>query len=420
MSEKEITIINADRKKMEYSTKKIKVAAYCRVSTKMEIQTNSLKNQIAFFTAKIKSNPDWDFAGVYFDYGVSGRLAANRKGFISMLDDCEKGKIDMILTKSVSRFARNTVESLKIIRNLTAKGIAVYFEEMEINTLTEETELMIGCFSVIAQAESENISKNIKWGIKQRMKKGIYKSNFECFGYRKGSEGVPEIVPEQAEAVKCIFDSYLNGYSLDRIGKILSEKGVQTFSGKSEWSSQEIQRILMNEKYVGDLLLQKTYTSDSIEQYRKVNNGEKQQYLIENNHPAIIDRAIFDLVQTKMKLRSRKRTCGMNETDTVKKYSGKYALSDLLVCAECGAKFKRNGKTTKDGCHKYYWRCAKHNAGCTCKSVGFEEEKLQETICKALSELFPNDTKFTKFDDDTVRNLISAVKIKDETVAVEV
>lgn len=210
---------------------KLRVAAYCRVSTDEEEQLNSYESQIAYYTEAIAKNPSWTFAGVYADEGVTGTVTSKRKDFLRLMKDCEKGKIDMILTKSISRFARNTVDSLSWVRKLRAMNIGVYFEEQAIDSLKAENEMLIGLFSVIAQAESENISANVKWGIHQSMKNGKFCSNFSCFGYKRGTTGVPEIIPEQAEVVRIIFDRFLDGNSLEQIQRYLQDNGFVTYKG---------------------------------------------------------------------------------------------------------------------------------------------------------------------------------------------
>lgn len=394
-TEKRVTKIEANplMKNIKSTNGKVRVAAYCRVSTDEEEQLNSYESQIAYYTEAISKNPRWTFAGVYADEGITGTVTSKRKDFLRLMRDCEKGKIDMVLTKSISRFARNTVDSLSWVRKLRAMNIGVYFEEQAIDSLKAENEMLIGLFSVIAQAESENISSNVKWGIRQSMKNGKFCSNFSCFGYRRGNNGVPEIIPEQAEIVRLIFDRFLDGNSLEQIQMYLQEKGILTYKGKNVWNKKIISSILKNEKYAGDLLLQKTFCSDPISKKTKINRGELPKYLVNNNHPAIIERDKFNMVQLEIARRSSKRKKSSNTKTQLGKYSGKYALSELLICGECGSNYKRNGKTDKNGKHgkhKYYWRCINRseNGSKICSSLGVEETKLHFAICKALSRAF--------------------------------
>lgn len=308
-----------------------------------------------------------------------------------MIKDCEKGKIDLILTKSVSRFARNTVDSLNYVRKLKAMNIGVFFEEQNLNSLTADSEMFIGLYSVIAQSESENISANVRWGIQQRMKNGTYAFRYNLLGYRKGDDGQPEIIPDEAEVIRKIFNMYLDGNSTNQIKEYLESNRILTKTGKSEWDKKIIRDILQNEKYAGDLLMQKTYRTDCISKKTKKNNGELPKYLVSNNHPAIIDRNTFKLVQLERSRRSSKRKNSDKTVTELGKYSGKYALSELLICGECGSVYRRRISNCR-GEKKVYWRCLnriEHGKQYCKKSVGIEECKLHEAICKALSEALP-------------------------------
>ena len=369
---------------------KKKVAAYCRVSTDSEDQLNSYEAQIAYYTEAIAKNPNWTFAGIYADEGITGTATTKRKDFLRLMRDCEKGKVDFILAKSVSRFARNTVDSLMWTRKLRAKGIGVYFEEQALDSLKAENEMLIGLFSVIAQSESENISANVKWGVQQRMKNGSYRTNFDCFGYRKGENGIPSIVPEEAEAVKRIYQMFLDGYSLTQIAKYLTESPYKTYRGHDFWKKEEVRYILTNEKYVGDIILQKTFISNCIDKQIKLNRGELPKYLVSNNHPGIIDRDTFNVVQVEFANRSNKKSKS-NLAQTEKgRYSSKFALTDILICGCCGSHYRRTGKTDKNGKRLYYWRCINRmdsKAKVCHDSIGVEENKLQTAICKCLSSM---------------------------------
>lgn len=370
---------------------KLRVAAYCRVSTDDEDQINSYNAQVAFYTDYICNNPKWCFAGIYADEGITGTLVSKRKRFQDMIKDCEKGKIDLILTKSVSRFARNTVDSLNYVRKLKSMNIGVFFEEQNINSLTTDSEMFIGLYSVIAQSESENISANVRWGIQQRMKNGTYAFRYNLLGYRKGEDGHPEIVPEEAEIIRRIFSMYLDGGSTNQIKDFLESNAILTKTGKSIWDKKVIRDILQNEKYTGDMLMQKTYRTDCLSKKIRKNNGELPKYLITNNHQAIIDRNTFKLVQLEMARRSSKRKSSDRGLSELGKYSGKYALSELLICGECGSPFRRRISNCR-GEKKVYWRCLnriEHGKQYCKKSVGIEESKLHEAICKSLSKLLP-------------------------------
>ena len=377
-------------RKNEY--RKTRVAAYCRVSTDEEDQMNSLDTQVKYYTGKIAENPNWTMAGIYADEGITGTRTDKREKFMSLMRDCEKGKVDLILTKSTTRFARNTVDSLSWIRKLRAMGIGVYFEEQNLDSLKTENETLLGFFSVMAQSESESISANIKWGVQKRMKNGTYSLNFKLLGYRKGEDGNPYIVPEEAEIVRTLYQMVLDGASILMLKQYLEENHIKTPKGKDEWSMTVIRYMLSNEKYVGDVLYQKTFRTDCISKKAKVNRGEMTRYLISNNHPAIIDRDTFNLVQAELARRNNKRKKFDSSIKEQGKYSAKYALSELLICGSCGSSYKRTSKVFK-GKTTYYWRCIgriEHGQSYCKDSAGIEEQMLHDTICRCLSGMMEN------------------------------
>ena len=376
------------------SNKPLNVAAYCRVSTDAEDQINSYHAQVSYYTEHIMQNPKWRFVKVYADEGITGTMVKKRDHFLEMIEDCEKGKIDMILTKSVSRFARNIVDSISYVRKLKAMGISIYFEEQNIDSLKEDSETYIGIYSVMAQSESENISMNVKWGITKRMQNGTYSCRLNLLGYRRDeTTKEPYIVPEEAEIVRTIFKMYEEGSSLDQIKDYLESNNIKTLNGKSVWNKANIKSMLINEKYVGDVLYQKTYRTDCISKHVKANRGERTKYLVSNNHPAIIDRVTFNAVQAEIARRGNKRRTSDMTSTSLGKYSGKYALSELLVCGECGSPYKRKTWTKGDQ-KKIYWRCLnriEHGSKYCNQSQGFEEKKLHEAICRALKKSIGED-----------------------------
>ena len=285
----------------------LRVAAYCRVSTDSEDQIESYNAQVAHYTEAIMKNPKWRFVKIYADEGITGTLAKKREQFIKMIRDCEKGKIDLILTKSFSRFARNTVDSLRYVRKLKALGIGVFFEEQNLNSLTADSEMFVGLYSVMAQAESENISANVRWGLQQRMRAGTFAFRYNILGYRKGEDGEPEIVPEEAEIVLKIYNLYLSGYSVKQIKEYLEQNNIPTKKGKTQWGFNVISNILTNERYCGDMLLQKTFTENCITKKVKKNRGEMAKYFIANNHVPIVSSEMFKKVQREMSRRRGKR-----------------------------------------------------------------------------------------------------------------
>lgn len=377
-------------KKNEY--KQLNVAAYCRVSTDSEDQLQSYEAQVKYYTDHICKNPKWHFVGIYADEGITGTLVNKRERFKDMIKDCEKGKIDLILTKSVSRFARNTVDSLNYVRKLKAMGIGVFFEEQNLDSLTADSEMLIGFHSVMAQSESENISANVRWGIQQRMKNGTYAFRYNIYGYKKGENGEPEIVPEEADVVRKIFSLYLDGGTVETIVQYLTSNGIKNRKGQTDWYRETIRLMLKNEKYVGDLLMQKTFRTDCISKKVKVNNGEMPKYLITNNHPAIIDRETFKLVQQERARRAGKRKTSDKTITELGKYSSKYVLTEILICGECGSPYRRR-TINSHGEKKIYWRCLnriEHGSKYCKKSIGIEEELLHKAICRAISKAVPN------------------------------
>lgn len=307
-----------------------------------------------------------------------------------MITACKRGHIDLIITKSLSRFARNTVDCLETVRLLKANGIGVYFEKENINTLTGSSEFLITLFSGFAQAESESLSKNVAWGKAKSAEAGKVTFQYKkMLGYRKGADGQPEIVPEEAEVIKRIYHRYLDGCTLGQIKRELDEDNVPTAQGVEFWSPAIIHNILTNEKYIGDALLQKTYVTDCISKKVKKNQGERAMYYVENNHPAIISREMFDQVRNEMTRRSSKRKVLQKSGKTeLGKYSGKYALTELLVCGECGSPYKRV-TWARNGKKRIVWRCVSrlefgtqycHN------SPTLDESKLHSAILASMNE----------------------------------
>ncbi len=393
----------------------MRVAAYCRVSTDDEDQRNSYRTQMAYYTEYIKKNPKWRFAGIYADEGITGTSVKKRDEFLRMIEDCEKGKIDLILIKSVSRYARNIVDCISYIRKLKALGVGIYFEEQNINSLTEDSEMYIGIYGVLAQSESENMSANIKWGINKRMQSGTYLCRFHLLGYRRDKETKEiYIVPEEAEVVKMIFQMYLQGKSLDQIKAYLENNEIKTVNGNLVWNKNAIKAMLTNEKYVGDVLYQKTYRENPISKKTKINRGEVDRYLVSNNHPAIIDRETFRLVKKEMVWRSSKRRSSDKAITDLGKYSGKYALSELLFCDVCGGPFRRKS-WSRNGVKKAYWRCLKHtekgDAGCT-QTKGIEENMLHKAICRGLTNCIPETGEVKKL----VASMLAYVTSTDKMV----
>ena len=367
-----------------------RVAAYCRVSTDSEEQLTSYEAQKEYYTQKIQDNPDWELAGIFADKGLSGTSMKKRAEFNKMIAACKRGRIDLILAKSLSRFARNTVDCLDTVRMLKGRGIGVIFEKENINTLTESSEFLITLFSGFAQAESESLSKNVSWGKEKSIKAGKVTFQYKkLLGYRKGEDSRPEIVPEEAETVRRIYRRYLDGCSLSQIQQELEADHVPTAQAIQRWSYQVIHNILTNERYIGDALLGKTYITDCISKQVKKNNGERLQSYVENNHPAIIPKDMFYRVQEEMTRRSSKRKVLQKSGKTeLGKYSAKYALTELLVCGECGSPYKRV-TWARNGKKRIVWRCVSRLEFGTkyChSSPTLAEEKLHQAILEAINE----------------------------------
>lgn len=354
------------------------------------LRNEKYEAQKSYYTQKIEDSPDWEMAGIYADEGITGTSLKKRTEFKKMITACKRGHIDLIITKSLSRFARNTVDCLETVRLLKANGIGVYFEKENINTLTESSEFLITLFSGFAQAESESLSKNVAWGKAKSAEAGKVTFQYKkMLGYRRGADGQPEIVPEEAKVIKRIYHRYLDGCTLGQIKRELDEDKVPTAQGVDSWSPAIIHNILTNEKYIGDALLQKTYITDCISKKVKKNQGERAMYYVENNHPAIISREVFDQVRNEMTRRSSKRKVLQKSGKTeMGKYSGKYALTELLVCGECGSPYKRV-TWARNGKKRIVWRCVSrlefgtkycHN------SPTLDESRLHNAILAAMNE----------------------------------
>ena len=403
---KTITVIEPKGKmivdKEKYRQKR--VAAYCRVSTDSEEQLTSYATQKKVYTEMIATNKQWCFAGLYADEGISGTIADKRPEFKKMIKDCLDGKIDYIITKSVSRFARNTVECLEYVRLLKARGIGIFFEEQNIDTLKSDSELYLVIYAGFAQSESESISKNVTWSFRKNFEEGkaVYVYG-KWLGYKKGADGEPEIVPEEAAIVERIYYGYLAGKTTQMISDELRTEKIEIPGKKLSFSRAMIINMLKNERYSGDCILQKTVTVDCISKTRKKNCGEAPMYLVENCHPAIIKREDFNKVQEEMARRlSRTPLSPKNALTMSGKYS-KYALTDVLICAECGSRYKRC-TWSKNGNKRIVWRCVSRldNGTKYCsKSPTIEEETLKRTVVRALN-------KFNAEDESTYLMLMKA------------
>ena len=382
-----------------------RVAAYCRVSTDNEEQLTSYVNQKKVYTEMIAANPEWCFAGLFADEGISGTQVRFRPEFKKMIDECYAGKIDYIITKSVSRFARNTVECLDYVRILKSRGIGIIFEEQNIDTLKTDSELYLVIYAGFAQSESESISKNVTWTFRKKFEEGQVPFRYsQMLGYRKGTDGSPEIVPEEAVIIEDIFELYLSGKTIREVADIVKNKYPVIPNGKKiNFSLGSIQAILTNEKYCGDAILQKTVTIDCITKTRRKNTGEAPMYYVRDNHPAIIDRDKFNRVQTEMVSRTTKRPQSNKTTLTSQGKYSKYALTDVMICGECGSRYKRC-TWARNGKKKIVWRCVNRLDYGTkyCKnSPTIEDGDIKSAIVRAIN-------RFNEEDANTYLTLMKA------------
>lgn len=389
--------------------RQLRVAAYCRVSTDDEEQLTSYEAQQNYYTDKIMTNQDWTMAGIFADEGITGTSARKRPEFLRMIRLCKQKKIDIILTKSISRFARNTVDCLNYIRALRELGIAVIFEKENINTLEADSEILITMLGAFAQAESESISANVRWGKRQAMREGKAIIQYDrLYAYQKGEDGKPQIIPDQAEVVQSIYKQYLAGASLRMIKDRLEAEQIPNAAGNARWTITAVRSILSNEKYCGDVLLQKSFVSDCINRKVIRNTGQLPMYLVQNHHEGIVDRKTFDAVQAEMARRNaRKSPSKKNASTGMTSYASKYALSERLVCGECGTLYRRCTWTCK-GQKRIVWRCVSrldYGKKYCHHSPTLDEAPLQRAILAAINSAMSNK-------DHLIRQLQSAMELE--------
>ena len=379
--------------------KKLKVAAYCRVSTDGDEQLNSFNSQLKYYKDKISENKQWELADIYADEAITGTKAGIRDGFQKMINDCMAGKIDIILTKSISRFARNTVDTLNYVRKLKEKGVAIIFEEENINTLTMDGELLLTILSSVAQQEVQNISANVKKGLKMKVQRGEMIGSPECLGYDYNHKDKSiSINPDEAEIVKFIFENYAEGHGTGYISKALREMGYKSKKGKATWSTRTILDIISNEKYKGDIMFGKTFTIDPISKKRVRNNGEVDKYYIENHHEAIVSTELWE--KANQILEGRRRNIREKE-EKFDDFSKKYTFSSIISCAYCGTYFSRRTSEKGQGEYKPVWKCAKQikEGSRYCNhSRQMDEEALEKGFIEAFNRiLYDNSSLIEKF-----------------------
>lgn len=398
---KNITVIPATKNKFTSipttSIAKRKVAAYARVSTDSDEQFTSYEAQIDYYTKFINRRNDWDFVRVYTDEGISGTNTKNRSGFNEMIKDALDGKIDLIVTKSVSRFARNTVDSLVTVRKLKDNGTEVFFEKENIYTFDSKGELLITIMSSLAQEESRSLSENVTWGQRKRFSDGKVKMNYTQFlGYEKGDDGKPVINQNEAQTVRLIYRLFMDGKTPCGICRELEKLGILTVSGKQKWSASTIRSILTNEKYKGDALLQKKFTVDFLTKRTKTNEGEVPQYYVEDSHPAIIAKREFDMVQAEM---ARRKELGNS-------YSGNDIFSSKIICADCGGFYGSKLWHSKDKYKSKIYQCNnKFKNAQKCNTPNLTADDIRNVFVKAYNIVMTDKT--TVLDDGKI--MIAAI-----------
>lgn len=372
---------------MPVSQRKKRVAAYARVSTDSDEQLSSYEAQVDFYTRYIKGNPEWEFVFVYTDEGISGTNTKKREGFNRMVADALNGKIDLILTKSISRFARNTVDTLTTVRRLKEKGVEVYFEKENIYTLDAKGEVMITIMSSLAQEESRSISENVTWGKRKSMEDGKINMPYKSFlGYEKGEDGLPKIVEAEAKIVRRIYNLFLSGSTVRTIADLLTAENIPTPRGRKQWSVSTIMSILQNEKYKGDALLQKTFTVDFLTKRTKKNNGEVPQYYIQNSHPAIIEPETFELVQQEIERRTPKR----HQLHRCSPFTAK------IICGNCGGFYGRKvWHSSSDRYRKLVWQCnQKYQQENHCTMPNLTEDEIKAAFMETLNQILRSRERF--------------------------
>lgn len=374
------------------------MAAYCRVSTDQDEQLLSYENQLNYYTGFISNNPLYEFAGIYADEGISGTNTKKRDEFKRMIADCRAGKIDMIITKSISRFARNTLDCLNYVRELKELGIGIIFEKENINTLDAKGEVLLTILSSLAQDESRSISENSTWGIRRRFEKGQHKMSTKRFlGYDTDEDGKLVINRKQAQVVKRLYSEFLSGKTVDYIKRIFEREGVKNWDGGTKWQTTTLQSMLENEKYKGDAILQKSYTTDFLSKKRVMNNGEIQKFYIEDDHEAIIEPWIWECVQ--LEIARRKRYLEEHGTNSYSNNTENNPFASKVVCGCCNKVFARKVWRSSTGIDRRVWQCSerykvKGVLGCANRHI--EESTLEEAFVMAWNEIFKNKEYFSQ------------------------
>ena len=389
--EKVVQVIPARKVEAEEKKRKLRVAAYCRVSTEQEEQLGSFANQVEYYTRLIESEEDWELAGIYADEGISGTGTRKRKGFQRLIEACDEGKVDFVITKSISRFARNTADCLVYARQLRDRGIPILFQKECINTMEASGELLFTILSCFAQEESRSISENTKWGIRSKFQKGIpHVNTTRLFGFNKDADGQLCVDPEQGAVVRRIFRDYLMGFGEGEIARRMRQEGIPGITGTSRWSSTTVRRMLQNEKYQGDLLLQKYYTVSFLTGECARNEGALDQYFVMDAHEGIVSREEWEATQQEM---ARRRT--YRKTLRLKKLENSNPFFNRIRCGACGGMVVRGyGKAGR----KPFWRCGaacrKHKG--TSTRTTFPEQEVRRVMLAAWGKLLENRAAYER------------------------
>lgn len=398
------------------TSRRVRVAAYCRVSTEQDEQLNSFENQVTYYKDYISRNPEYELAGIYADEGISGTSTRRRENFNRMIQDCEAGKIDLVITKSISRFARNTQDCLNYSRKLKELGIGVIFEKEGISTMDGSGELLFTILSSLAQEESRSISENCQWGIRSLFKQGVLHLNANRFyGYDKGENGKLAINPEQARIVRWVFESYMDGVSPDVLARKLNEQGVPGCMGEPKWATSTIMGMLQNEKHMGDAILQKTYTADFLTKKMVKNEGQMEQYYVKDDHPAIIEKEFWEAVQ--MEIDRRRDYLKAHGLRTMGRYTDSQPFSNRVFCAVCGNVFWRRTLSRSWGSVKV-WMCGqryreKGKIGCA-NCLTLKESDLHRAFLTAWNGILENRDELLPMWEEQARgqNALAAFRAK--------
>lgn len=393
------------------------MAAYCRVSTDQEEQLLSYENQLNYYTGYINNNPHYQFAGIYADEGISGTNTKKRDEFNRMIADCRSDKVDMIITKSISRFARNTLDCLNYVRELKDLGIGIIFEKENINTLDAKGEVLLTILSSLAQDESRSISENCTWGIRRRFEKGQHKMSTKRFlGYDTDDNGKLVVNRKQAAIVKRLYHEFLSGKTVDYIKRIFEREGVINWDGGTKWHVRTLQSMLENEKYKGDAILQKSYTVDFLTKKRVMNQGEIQKFYIEDDHEAIIEPWIWECVQ--LEIKRRKRYLEEHGTKSYSNNTEQNPLASKIICGECNKVFTRKGWRSSTGEIRKIWQCSerykvKGVLGCNNRHV--EESTLEKAFAMAWNGILENKKYFLRKweEQEKSEDLLEVYRAKD-------